>query len=128
VNTSIFLAQLIGPLALALGLGALFNREAVRAILNEFIGNRAVLFLAGLITFPAGLAIVLTHNVWVRDWPVIITIVGWLTAFSGAIRIVAPEGAINYGRRAYERPGGALFGAIVWLALGVILCFFGYVA
>ena len=127
MSNSIFLAKLIGPLSLVLGLGALFNRETVHAILNEFVGNRAILFLAGLITFPAGLAIVLTHNVWVADWPVIITIVGWLTAFSGAIRIVAPEGAIRYGRRAYERPGGPLFGALIWLALGVVLCFFGYV-
>ena len=127
MNTSIFLAKLIGPLALALGFGVLFNRDAVRAVLGEFIRNRAILFLAGLITFPAGLAIVLIHNVWVADWPVIITIVGWLTAFSGAIRIVAPEGAINYGRRAYERPNGDLFGAAIWLALGVTLCFFGYI-
>ena len=125
--TSIFLAKLIGPFALLLGLGVLFNRQAVGAILDEFIRNRAILFLAGLITFPAGLAIVLTHNVWVADWPVIVTIVGWLTMFSGAMRIVAPEGAIRYGRRAYERPGGALFGAAVWLALGAVLTFFGYI-
>jgi len=128
LSNSIFLAKLIGPLSLALGLGALFNRDAVRAVLDEFIRNRAILFLAGLITFPAGLAIVLTHNVWVADWPVIVTIVGWLTMFSGAMRIVAPEGAIRYGRRAYERPGGALFGAAVWLALGAVLTFFGYIA
>jgi hypothetical protein len=127
VNTSIFLAKLIGPLALVLGFGVLFNRGAVRAVLDEFINNRAILFLAGLITFPAGLAIVLTHNVWVADWPVIITIVGWLTAFSGAIRIVAPEGAIRYGRRAYERPNGPLFSAAIWIALGAVLTFFGYV-
>ena len=128
MSNSIFLAKLIGPFSLALGLGVLFNRDAVRAVLDEFIRNRAILFLAGLITLPAGLAIVLTHNVWVADWPVIITIVGWLTAFSGAMRIVAPEGAIRYGRRAYERPGGALFGAAVWLALGAVLTFFGYIA
>jgi hypothetical protein len=127
VSTSIFLAKLIGPLALVLGFGVLFNRDAVRAVLHEFINNRAILFLAGLITFPAGLAVVLVHNVCVADWPVIITIVGWLTAFSGAIRIVAPEGAIRYGRRAYERPNGALFGAAIWVALGAVLTFFGYV-
>ena len=127
MNTSIFLARLIGPFALLLGFGVLFNREAVRAVLDEFIRNRAILFLAGLITFPAGLAIVLTHNVWVADWPVIITIAGWLTALSGAIRLVAPEGAIRYGRRAYERPNGPLFSAAIWLALGAVLTFFGYV-
>ena len=125
--TSIFLAKLIGPLALALGFGVLFNRDAVRAVLDQFINNRAILFLAGIITLPAGLAIILTHNVWVADWPVIITIVGWLTAISGALRIVAPEGTIRFGRRAYERPGGPLFGAAVWIALGVVLTFFGYI-
>jgi hypothetical protein len=127
VNTSIFLAKLIGPFALVLGFGVLFNRDAVRAVLDEFIRNRAILFLAGLITFPAGLAIILTHNVWVADWPVIVTIVGWFTAISGAIRIVAPEGAIRYGRRAYERPNGPLFSAAIWVALGAVLTFFGYV-
>jgi hypothetical protein len=127
LSNSIFLAKLIGPFSLALGFGVLFNRAAAQAVLDEFIRNRAVLFLAGLITFPAGLAIVLTHNVWVADWPVIVTIVGWLTMFSGATRIVAPEGAIRYGRRAYERPGGALFGAAVWIALGAVLTFFGYI-
>ena len=128
MNTSIFLAKLIGPLALALGLGVLFNRAAVRGVLDEFIRNPAIMFLAGVTTLPAGLAVVLTHNVWVADWPVIVTIVGWLTMFSGAMRIVAPEGAIRYGRRAYERPSGPLFSAAIWLSLGAVLCFFGYVA
>jgi hypothetical protein len=127
VAASIFLAKLIGPLALALGLGVLLNREAARAVLQQFISNPAILFLAGLITFPAGLAVILTHNVWVADWPVIITIVGWLTAISGAIRIVAPQQAILYGRRAYERPNGTVFGAAIWLVLGVVLIFFGYI-
>jgi len=127
VNTSIFLAKLIGPLALVLGFGVLLNRDAARAVLEQFINNPAIIFLAGLITFPAGLAIILVHNVWVVDWPLIVTIVGWLTAFSGAIRIVAPQQAILYGRRAYQRPNGPLFGAAIWLALGLVLTFFGYV-
>ena len=43
----------------------------------------------------AGLAVVLTHNVWVADWPVLITILGWLTAIAGAFRLLAPQDAIN---------------------------------
>ena len=125
--TSIFLAKLIGPLALALGLGVLFNRAAVRGVLDEFIRNPAIMFLAGLVSLPAGLAVVLIHNVWVADWPVIITIMGWLTAISGAFRLVAPEGARTFGRRAYEHPNGVLFGGLFWVALGAVLCFFGYI-
>jgi hypothetical protein len=127
LSTSIFLAKLIGPLALALGFGVLFNREAVRAVLDEFIRNPAIMFLAGMISFPAGLAVVLTHNVWVADWPVIITIMGWLTTIAGAFRLVAPQQAIKFGRQAYEQPNGPLFGAAVWIAIGAPLTFFGYV-
>ena len=126
MSTSIFLAKLIGPLALALGLGVLFNRVQVRGVLDEFIRNPAVMFLAGMISFPSGLAVVLTHNVWVADWRVIITIMGWLTAIAGALRLVAPHQAIKFGRGAYERADGILFGAIFWTLLGVVLCFFGY--
>jgi len=111
---------------LALGLGILFNRDAVRAVMDEFTRNRAIMFLAGIISFPAGLAVVLTHNVWVADWPVIITVMGWLTAIAGALRLVAPHQAIKFGRGAYEAPNGILFGAIFWTLLGVVLCFFGY--
>ena len=47
---------------------------------------------------PAGLAIVLTHNVWVADWRVLITILGWLAAIGGAVRILAPQRTGRVGR------------------------------
>ncbi|MEJ0077927.1 MAG: hypothetical protein WDO17_21320 [Alphaproteobacteria bacterium] len=126
MDTSIFLARLIGPLGLALGFGVLFNRAAVRAVTEELARNPALIFLLGVVSFPAGLAIVLTHNVWVADWPVLITIQGWLTTIAGAFRIVAPQDAIRFGRSVYAQPTGPLFSAVIWLMFGVILTFFGY--
>jgi len=128
VNTSIFLAKLIGPFALALGLGVLINRAKMRTVLDEFIRNRALMFIAGVITMTAGLAIVLTHNLWVADWRVLITLLGSLGAITGAFRIIAPQDAIKFGRHVYEQPNGILFGAAIWLAIGAILTFFGYIA
>ena len=127
MNTSVFLAKLIGPIALVLGLGILINRTAMRAVLDEFIRNRALVFLTGLITMPAGLAIVLTHNVWVADWPLLITVLGWLALISGAVRIAAPQDAVKFGRRVYDQPNGPLVGAAIWAGIGASLCFFGYV-
>ena len=124
---STFLAKLIGPFALALGVGVLVNRANMRTVLDEFIRSRALMFLAGVVTLPAGLAIVLTHNLWVADWRVLITVVGWLAAITGAFRIIVPQDAIKFGRRIYDQPNGVFFGAAVWIAIGVILTFFGYV-
>ncbi|TMJ01246.1 MAG: hypothetical protein E6G97_16820 [Alphaproteobacteria bacterium] len=125
--TSIFLAKLIGPLALALGVGVLVNRATMRAVLDEFIRNPALIFIAGMITFPAGLAIVLTHNVWVASWPVLITVIGWLITIAGALRLAAPHQAIKFGRRVFDQPNGVLFGGAIWIVIGAILTFFGYV-
>jgi uncharacterized protein YjeT (DUF2065 family) len=127
VNTSVFLAKLIGPVSLLLGLGTLLNREAARDVMENFVRNRASVFLFGVITMPTGLAVVLTHNVWVADWPVLITVLGWIATFSGAVRIAAPQEAIKFARRVYEQPNGALTSGAIWIAIGAILCFFGYV-
>ena len=64
---------------------------------GEFLESHALIFLAGLITLPAGLAIVLTHNVWTADWRVVITILGWLCVIGGIIRIAvaAPCGRVG---------------------------------
>jgi hypothetical protein len=126
VDTSIFLAKMIGPLGLALGLGVLLNRAAVRAVSEELARSPALVFLLGLISFPAGLAVVLTHNVWVVDWPVLITIQGWLTVIAGAFRIIAPHDAIRFARSVYAQPSGPLFSAVIWIVFGTILTFFGY--
>jgi hypothetical protein len=126
VNTSIFLAKLIGPVLLVIGAGMIINAGTFRVIFEEFVRNRAFVVLGGLISMPAGLAIVLTHNVWVANWPVLITVVGWLMAFSGAFRLVAPQDAIKFGRKMYEQPNGVFVGAVIWAAIGAILCFFGY--
>ena len=127
MNTSIFLAKLIGPVSLLLGIGTLLNREAARDVMENFVRNRASVFLFGLITMPAGLAVVLTHNVWVADWPVLITVLGWIATFSGAVRIAAPQEAIKFARRVYDQPNGALTSGAIWVGIGAILCFFGYV-
>ena len=93
---------------------------------QESLGSRALNFLAGVITLPAGLAIVLTHNVWTPDWRVVITLLGWLALVSGAFRIVAPQQALNLGRSATANPVVFKIGGAIWLAIGALLTYFGY--
>jgi hypothetical protein len=123
---SIFLAKLIGPLMLAVGIGIFVNGAVYRLLADEFLRSRALIYLSGLLLMTAGLAIVLTHNVWRADWVVLITILGWLAAIGGAIRIVMPQGTERVGRRLLKEKHGLTIGGIVWVALGAILCVFGY--
>jgi hypothetical protein len=123
---SIFLARLIGPIMVAVGIGIFVNGAIYRALANEFLGSRALIYVSGILSMTAGLAIVLAHSVWVANWPVLITILGWLATIGGAIRIIAPQGTERIGRRMLRHNMGLPIAGAVWLALGAILCFFGY--
>jgi hypothetical protein len=127
MTTSIFLARLIGPFALALGLALVFQGTGFRAFASEFMASPALIFLSGVITLPAGLAIVLTHNVWTPDWRVVITIVGWLAVVTGAIRMIVPQQAAAKARGVIAQPLIPKIGAAIWLAIGALLCFYGYI-
>jgi hypothetical protein len=116
----------MGPLMLAVGIGIFVNGAIYRLLADEFLRSRALIYLSGLLTMTAGLAIVLTHNVWRADWPVLITIIGWLAVIGGAFRIVMPQGTERIGRRLLKEKHGLTIGGIVWVAAGAILCVFGY--
>ena len=48
-----------------------------------------VIYVSGVLFFVAGLAIVRVHNVWVRNWPVLVTLTGWFFFVLGLIRMFA---------------------------------------
>ena len=48
-----------------------------------------VVYLSGLLMFIGGLAIVRAHNLWVLNWTVLITLVGWFLILLGVFRMFA---------------------------------------
>jgi uncharacterized protein YjeT (DUF2065 family) len=124
--TSIFLAKLIGPVLLVAAIGLFINTAGYRAMAQEFLRSPALLYLAGILTMTAGLAIVLNHNVWVANWPVLITILGWLAVIGGAVRMALPDVTRKLGDSMLRNDRTLQIGGAVWLAIGAILTFFGY--
>jgi hypothetical protein len=127
MQTSIFLARLLGPILLVPGIGILFNPRAFRTMATEVVGNLTLVYLFGFIDLAAGLAIVLTHNVWTLHWRVLITLLGWLLLLRGAARILVPDTIMGYAAKII---GNKLFFQVsgtVIVILGLVLCFFGYV-
>lgn len=48
-----------------------------------------VVNLSGVLLFVAGMAVVRSHNVWARNWTVLITLSGWLFLALGLVRLFA---------------------------------------
>lgn len=124
MQTSIFLAKLIGPLLLIVGIGVLINRDHYLAMARQFVGSTPLMYLGAVVGMVAGLAIVLVHNVWAADWRVLITLLGWIHLIRGAATVIFPRKAAEFAARVAGR--AILISSLVALTLGAIFVFFGY--
>lgn len=53
--------------------------------------DKNFVFLSGWVLLFLGLATIISHNLWVADWRIVITIAGWVCTFKGITRIAFPE-------------------------------------
>lgn len=71
------------------GLLFIITRQLGKTI--EMTENKAFVISTGYISLLLGLATVVLHNVWVWDWQIAITIIGWSTLIKGILKIGFPE-------------------------------------
>ncbi len=89
-GTSIFMARLVGPVALAVGIGGLLNREAIRSIATALSRDPGLVLILGASDLAIGIAILQVHDLWVADWRVLVTLIGWAAFLRGVARVLAP--------------------------------------
>jgi hypothetical protein len=126
MQRSIYLAKLIGPVFAAIGVGMLVNSAVYLLIIAEGLRSPILIYFSGVLVLPAGIALVLAHNVWKGGWPIIITVLGWLCVIGGIIRIVIPQLATLVGMTIYSYPQAPMIAGIVMLVVGLVLSYFGY--
>jgi hypothetical protein len=83
-----------------------------------------VVYLSGVLMFVGGLAIVRVHNLWVRNWTVIVTLTGWFLLVLGLIRMFAASQYHQVAASASSTVFMALEGGLLVVAL--ILIYQGY--
>lgn len=126
MTPSTFIARILGPLMVVVGLGLLIQTHSFRLMAIEALRNPANIYFSGFVTLAAALAILNVHNLWVRDWRVIITIFGWLGLIGGIFRILATSFVQNIGLEILTRPRGLVVGAVIGLVIGGYLSIMGY--
>jgi hypothetical protein len=127
---SILIARLMGPALLLMGIGMVLglwlSPDTYAGVMKDFMGNLALIWLMGILALVAGLAIVNAHNVWIGDWRVLITILGWLLIVRGVTNLLLPGKVQALGNRMMEGHGPSAIGAVALLVLGGILTAMGY--
>ncbi len=126
MQKSIYLARLMGPVLLVVGIGMLLNTQLYLVMAEQGLHSYVLIYLSGILTLTVGLAIVLSHNVWVGDWRLIITMFGWLGVGGGVFRILWPQAVVTVGTAVIAHREALMFGGFAVLVLGGVLAYFGY--
>ncbi len=127
MELTIFLAQLWGPILLALGVGMFTNRRFYGRIYGELEDSPLALLVFGLVAMVAGTAHVLVHQTWGTPLEAIITFLGWGLLGKGVLFIVAPNFVDRAGDGWLNLKLLPLAAGLV-LILGFVLVWFGYLA
>ena len=88
-DTQLF--QLFGLAYLAIGVGALLDIKNWQRVFEDFTKNRPLLLIGGVGSLVVGFLLVAFHNTWAWEWPVIITIIGWLALIKGILLLALPQ-------------------------------------
>jgi len=92
-SLTVFLSRLIGFAALLLGAAMLFDKAPLVAAVELAAEDRTALITLGAGGIIAGLAIVLTHNLWRQGLcALIVTLIGWFMLIRGVLMLFLPTG------------------------------------
>jgi len=124
MELSIFLADIIGLSLIIISLSLLLYPRNIK-IMFDSQENDKDMFFTGIISLVLGIYIILVHNVWIRDWQIIITVLGWAILVKGIFRLFLPDSVRNITKKMEKSQwiSPLLVGLVI---LGCVLIYFGF--
>jgi hypothetical protein len=95
MTISFFLGKFIGISLVVICFALLLHQRRFEKALHEITENPALWLLTSGTFFFLGLLIVFFHNLWVKDWRIVITLFGWLFLVCGTIRLCFQEMSVR---------------------------------
>jgi predicted transglutaminase-like protease len=126
MDISKFLGKVIGLYLIFVSIAMLANMELFLNYINILIRNEPLMFVLGFITLILGILLVVSHNIWQRNWTVMITIIAWLIMLKGASIILFPQFFDNASLIFVHNINVAYTIASFELIFGLLICYFGF--
>ena len=126
MELSNFLAELWGISLVVISLAFLVKETYLKQMFLK-IKTEENLFCLGFVSFIIGLAMVLSHNIWVQNWKVIITIFGWASLIKGLSFMFFPEFVKNWAKK-METQQWLPIALVAVVFIGLVMTYFGFTA
>ena len=122
---SIFLAKALGLYAFVMAAAVFIRGDKLMGLTGDYRRHPALLMFAGIFTLILGIIMVLFHNLWVRDWRVIITVFSWLTFIKGVSIVLCPDSFLDFSDKIMSITYLRIM-AVVMALLGACLLYHGF--
>ena len=126
MDVSKFLAKVIGIYQIFVSVAMLANMNQFISNINALINNTPLMFVMGFIVLILGILMVVSHNIWQRNWKVIITIIAWLCLLKGASIMLFPQFIDKTSILFMHNINIAYAMAGIDLVLGLLISYFGF--
>ena len=126
METTLFLAKGMSLFLLAFSLGYFLNSKHYNNLIKEYGKSRSTLFLHGYIEVVLGFLLVMNHNVWVKEWTVIVTVVAWGVLIEGLLLLLFPEGMMGFAKSLRKKNNGMTLIMLLCLVGGGVLGYYGF--
>ena len=126
MDLSRFLAKCFGIYFLILTLAMFTNMPQFMQRIDSLIHDSNAMFVTGFFTLILGVMLVVGHNIWEKNWRVIITIIAWLTLLKGVLILYYPSGLSEFSMSIMGSATAAYCSAAFDFALGCILVYCGF--
>jgi len=122
MELSIFIAKIIAIIYISIGIGVIGKKGVFKEMIKDFEKSSGLAVFSGFITIILGMLLIRYHNIWVKDWTVIVTIFGWMALFKGIVLLAYPKFILKF-KNAYN---GKEWGYVV-LIIGLIFGYLGFI-
>ena len=122
MDFSIFFARFFGLYMLIVALMLIIRKKQIRNLLGEYIATPGLIATSGICRVLLGLAVVILHPVWEMDWPVVITLLGYILILSGVVRICFQEQTRAFWGCVLQEKGYWITFFVLFLLGGFLTC------
>ena len=116
---SIFVAKVAAIMYLTFSAAILLKTVNLEKLVEDFENSPALIYISGFFSLLVGMILIEFHNFWIKDWTVLVTIIGWAATIKGIMLIAFPKFVFKL-KPLYKNPTPRL---VLVLVLGL---FFGY--
>ena len=123
MELSILIAKIISVIYISAGIGVLIGTINFNNIATDLKNSAALTYIASSVGIILGMILIEYHNIWVKNWTVIITIISWLFLIGGITIVIFPK-SLSLGKDLLLNH--RLIG-IFMIAFGIVFGYFGFI-